>query len=638
MEKSYWEVAPADKAYHSNEYLTYSSVSPLKAGQIIELPLRNKSSLGLAIKQVQNPSFKTKDVEPTELSLPASSLELLDWMRTYYPSSLGITTGMFLPPSLKIKVTTDTAKSSLPKPRFNATSEQQKIVETIASKAAQTYMLHGETGSGKTKIYLDLTRKVIDKKSVLILVPEISLSPQLYKEFQAEFGDKVVMNHSAMTPKQRRETWARVNSTEPVIVIGPRSSLFLPFNSLGLLVVDEFHEGAYKQESAPYYAAQRVASKLSRIHSCPLILGSATPSINEYFWAQQKQVPILTLKKLSRGSGKNFKTKIITVDLSDEDERSSYPLLSRTLINNIQKSLDKKDQVLLFLNKRGSARVVVCQNCGWRSQCTRCDLPMTYHQDTHELICHTCGNKAKPPISCPECKSTDVIFKSPGTKSIHEQLKKLFPTAKIARFDKDNTKAERLDTVHSDVVAGNIDILIGTQLLAKGHDLPQLGLVGILQAESGLQFPDYTSNERSYQLIHQLIGRVGRGHKDGTVVVQTFNKDSVLLESASKNDWQTLFDQELQERKLFGFPPFFHVMKISAARATSASAKDALQRLSADISGAVIVGPSPCFIEKKLGKFYWQIIVKSKNRNTLVDIARKVPGGYTVDLDPTHLL
>lgn len=638
MEKSYWEVAPADKAYHSNEYLTYSSLSPLKPGQIIDLPLRNKSSLGLAIRRVQSPSFKTKDIEPTELSLPASSLELLDWMRAYYPSSLGITTSMFIPPSLKIKAAADIPKSSLPKPRFKATAEQQKIVETIASKAAQTYMLHGETGSGKTKIYLDLTRKVINKKSVLILVPEIGLSPQLYKEFQAEFGNKVVMNHSAMTPKQRRETWARVNSSEPVIVIGPRSSLFLPFNSLGLLVVDEFHEGAYKQESAPYYAAQRVASKLSRVHNCPLVLGSATPSINEYFWAQQKKVPILTLKKLSRGSGKNFKTKIITVDLSDEEERSSYPLLSRTLIDNIQKSLDKKDQVLLFLNKRGSARVIVCQNCGWRSQCPRCDLPMTYHQDTHELICHTCGNKAKPPISCPECKSTEVIFKSPGTKSIHEHLKKLFPTAKIARFDKDNTKAERLDTLHGDVVAGNIDILIGTQLLAKGHDLPQLGLVGILQAESGLQFPDYTSNERSYQLIHQLIGRVGRGHKDGTVVVQTFNKNSVLLESASKNDWQTLFDQELQERKLFGFPPFFHVMKISAARATSASAKAALQRVSADISCAVIVGPSPCFIEKKLGKFYWQIIVKSKSRSTLVDIAQKVPGGYTVDLDPTHLL
>lgn len=638
MEKSYWEVAPADKAYHSGENLTYSSVLPLKAAQIIELPLRNKSSLGVAIRQIQKPTFATKDITPTEVFLPPHSLELLDWMRTYYPSSLGITTNMFLPPSLKIKPLADTARPRLPKPRFKATPEQQIIVDAISLKKPQTYILHGETGSGKTKVYLDLTRKIIDKKSVLILVPEIGLSPQLYKEFQAEFGDKVVMNHSAMTPKQRRETWARVNSKEPVVVIGPRSSLFLPYNSLGLIVVDEFHEGAYKQESAPYYVTQRVASKLSTLHGCPLVLGSATPSINEYFWAQQKQIPILTLKKLSRGSGKNFKTKIIPVDLSDEDERSNYPLLSRTLIKNIQKSLENKDQILLFLNKRGSARVIVCQNCGWRSKCTRCDLPMTYHQDAHELICHTCGNKAKPPISCPECTSTEVIFKSPGTKSIHEHIKKLFPTAKVARFDKDNTKAERLDTLHADVVAGDIDILIGTQLLAKGHDLPQLGLVGILQAESGLQFPDYTSNERSYQLIHQLIGRVGRGHKDGTVIVQTFNKDSVLIESASKNDWQTLFDQELQERKLFGFPPYFHVMKISAARATSTSAKAALERISENISDAIVVGPSPCFIEKKSGKFYWQIIVKSKSRSTLVDIAKRVPGGYTVDLDPTHLL
>lgn len=640
MEKSYWEVAPADKAYHSGENLTYSSVGSLQIGQIVEVPLRNKLSKAVVLKQIEKPSFATKDARPTDIFLPNESLALLDWMRAYYPSSLGVTTNLFLPPSLKISPSEHTV-SPLPKPRFKATKQQNDIVQKIALDKAQTYLLHGETGSGKTKVYLDVVRKVIKEKSALILVPEIGLSPQLFGEFQAEFGDQVVMYHSAMTPKQRRETWTRVNSKKPVIVIGPRSSLFLPYAKLGLIVVDEFHEGAYKQESSPYYLAQRVASKLSRLHSCPLILGSATPSINEYYWAKQKQIPVFNLDKLSRGNGKNFDTKLITVDLSSENERSSYPLLSRTLIKNIQASLANKDQVLLFLNKRGSARVIVCQNCGWRSKCERCDLSMTYHQDTHQLVCHTCGNKTKPPISCPECTSTEVIFKSPGTKSISDQIKKLFPTAKVARFDKDNTKAERLDTLHADIVKGDIDILIGTQLLAKGHDLPQLGLVGILQAESGLQFPDYTANERSYQLIHQLIGRVGRGHKDGTVVIQTFNKDTALLHASSKDDWQNLYEKELEERKVFGFPPFYHVMKITASRATAASAKAALDKTAQTlekIPGVTIVGPSPCFIEKKVGKFYWQLLVKSKDRSKLVAIAKENPSNYTIDLDPAHLL
>ncbi len=640
MEKSYWEIAPANKAYHSGENLTYSSLVSLKTGQLVELPLRNKPILGVVLKQVKKPDFATKDVGPTELFIPKESLELLDWMRDYYPSSLGVSTNLFLPPSLKLQA--PDIKISRPlKTRFGATVEQTEVIKKISLNQAQTYVLHGETGSGKTKIYLDLARKVIGTKSVLILVPEIGLSPQLYKEFQAEFGERVIMNHSGMTPKQRRETWARVNTEEPVIVIGPRSALFLPFRELGLVVVDEFHEGAYKQESAPYYSGLRVASKLSQLHSCPLILGSATPSVNEYFWAEQKQIPILTLKKISRGTNENFETKTISVDLSDNNERSNQPLLSRTLLKEVKKTLDSGEQILLFLNKRGSARVIVCQSCGWRSKCSRCDLPMTYHQDAHQLVCHTCGNKAKPPISCPDCKSTEVMFKSPGTKSISDHIQKLFPAAKVARFDKDNTKAERLDTLHSEVVKGDIDILVGTQVLAKGHDLPKLGLVAILQAESGLHFPDYTANERSYQLIHQLMGRVGRGHRKGTVVIQTFNKDALLLQSALKNDWQNFYTQELKERKQYGFPPFFHTIKITATRKTAISAKTALNKIVTEfeqIPGLTIVGPSPCFIEKKLGKYHWQIVIKSKNRAQLVKIAKKNLNGFTVDLDPAHLL
>lgn len=640
MEKSYWAIAPANKSYHSGENLTYSSAEPLEIGQVVKLPLRNKTILGLVLSKQPKPNFPTKDVEPTNIILPETSLKLLDWVRSYYPSSLGTTTNLFLPSSIQIPPHIN-RPGALPKTRFPATKEQAKIIQQISSCRPQTYLLHGETGSGKTKIYLDVVRDIINDKSALILVPEIGLSPQLFKEFQAEFGERVALYHSGMTPKERRAVWGRVNSKEPVIVIGPRSSLFLPFNNLGLVVVDEFHEGAYKQESAPYYSAQRVASKLSNLHNCPLILGSATPPVNEYFWAEQKKTPILKLAKLSRGNNEKFNTKIVPVDLSDSNERSSHPLLSRTLLSNIQNALDNNDQVLIFLNKRGSARVIVCQDCGWRSKCQRCDLPMTYHQDTHSLVCHTCGSTTKPPTSCPDCKSTDIIFKSPGTKSICESLKTLFPTATVSRFDKDNNKSQRLDTLHADVVKGDIDILVGTQILAKGHDLPKLGLVGILQAEAGLQFPDYTSNERSFQLINQLIGRVGRGHKDGTVVIQSFNKNSELLQTTEGAGWDNLYKSELKERQRFGFPPFCHTLKITNSRATQASARSSLTKIINELhgeSGITIVGPSPSFIEKKLGKYYWQVLIKSKNRQRLVDIAKKYQNGYIADLDPLHLL
>lgn len=331
------------------------------------------------------------------------------------------------------------------------------------------------------------------------------------------------------------------------------------------------------------------------------------------------------------------------INLRDSSEQTRWPLISSTLLSEIKVALGKREQVLLFLNKRGSARLLLCQNCGWHALCPKCDLPLTYHGDTHKLQCHTCGFSRSTPSVCPECSSHDIIFKSPGTKAIVEAIQYAFPEAIVARFDKDNSKAERLENRHGEIVRGEIDILIGTQLLAKGHDLPRLSLVGILMAENELQFPDYTSVERSYQLMNQLIGRVGRGHRAGTVIVQTYNPDNNAVQTAvQKHSWDEFYRTQVQEREQFEFPPFFHLMKIEVTRGRLPTVMNSCQQIIDYIRNSgepvKIIGPAPSFLEKRNDSFTWQIIVKSKQRSALTRLAKSIPVKSIVNLDPNNLL
>ncbi len=641
MKKFFYQIAPRDNTYHGSELLTYSSVNTLQPGRIVYANIKNKLVPGVVIEEAQKPSFKTKDVEPTDIILPSTTLDLLQWMRDFYPSPLGVLMQNFIPQNIKIGGTRPQASVVKSTNAFNLTKDQSHAIETVNLSKRGTYIVHGETGSGKTQVYIELAKKVLDsQQSVLILIPEISLSPQLTKELTSVFGNKVIVTHSGMTQKTRLQSWSdTLNTKEPIVVLGPRSALFLPHKNLGLIVVDEFQESAYKQESSPGYQSVRVAGKLSQIHNCPLVLGSATPPINEYYWAEQKNIPIIKMQSLA--GNKSDSVDIDIVDLSTENERSGQQLISNSLIEGIRKTLSQGEQVLLFLNKRGSSRAILCQECGWRSVCPKCDLPFTFHADTHKLICHTCGKSSQVPTSCPECNSTEILFRNPGTKSISLSIQKLFPDKKIARFDKDNLKSEKLETRHDEVISGDIDILIGTQLLAKGHDLPNLGLVGILQAEASLQFPDFTSNERSYQLIHQLAGRVGRGHRPGKVIIQTFTPNNQILLHAVNGQWQEYYETEIKHRETFKFPPFVHMMKIEVSRAKPATAKTILDDFIVKLAGTpgiLVVGPSPCFIERKSGKFHWQVVIKSKQRSALTAIAKSLPSGFSVDLDPAHLL
>lgn len=646
----YYEIIPATNSFHGRKPLTYSFSQSLRPGQVVKIKLRKASSLGIILKKTSKPIFKVVELDGIveNCLIPGTHLDLLKWMVDFYPSTFGVIAQLFAPSFLinfkaepvdqnEVHINSDKLPS--------LTQDQARAYKEIkknASPGKQSSILHGITASGKTRLYIELAKdSLLNKKSVLILTPEISLTAPVATEFKKVFNDAVFINHSSLTPKQRLGLFVKLLSSDnPKVVVGPRSSLFLPLFDIGLVAVDEFHESAYKQESQPFYHANRVASMLAKLSSANIVFGSATPPLNDYYLAKQKNAPIIELTR-SAITSEVPSGQALIVNLLDEKERSNYPLLSNTLISKISGALKKGEQAMLFINKRGSARSITCQSCGHREVCTNCDLPMVYHSDQHLIRCHTCGLSLRPPTKCPKCGSADIYFSSPGTKAIEDSLSRLFPEAKIARFDKDNKKLERLENNYEQA-RDNLDIIVGTQIIAKGHDFPRLSLVGMLQADSGLEFPDYSSSERSYQMIKQLSGRVNRGHRKGIFLVQTFGPSNSFIKAATKSGWSDFYDQEMKQREKHGFPPFYYALKIECGRKSRDSAKSALDKL---LRGLVIngkqvevLGPSPCFVEKKSSKWQWQVILKSKNRSFLVNVARLIPSSFTVNIDPANFL
>lgn len=643
---AYFDVLAGSQRYHGEEALTYSSNTPLVRGAIVAVPLRNQEVLGVVLKTANKPEFKTKpisqiyDLPP----LPESSLRLMDWLRSYYPAPLGTITNLFLPASL-------TKKLPESKPRIDTqqsvklpdlTKQQATAVRTIGKSRSKSFLLHGDTGTGKTRVYLELAAEQLKTgRDILVLTPEIGLTPQLVKDFKAAFSSQVVVWHSNLTPAQRRKAWLNLlQSDQPTVVIGPRSALFAPFRKLGLIVMDEAHESAYKQEQQPHYQAVRVAGQLANLHKARLIMGTATPNVTDYYVAEAKSVPILRLTELAIKSDHAADIKVI--DTKDKQQFGRNSLLSDELLSGIAATQHKKQQSLIFLNRRGSARLVLCQNCGWEQLCPNCDLPLTYHGDTHLMRCHTCGYSADAPFSCPVCQSTDIIYRSMGTKSLVEVLAKFFPEANIKRFDTDNTKAEKLEQNYQSLADGSVDIVVGTQLITKGLDLPKLGFVGVVTADSSLSFPDYTADERTYQLLSQVIGRIGRGHLASRAVVQTYHPDNPAILAAINKDWDSFYTAQIKERQLFRFPPFCYLLKLSTLRKSAQAASQAAEKLRSDLLKLglkiEIIGPSPSFYEKSKDGFRWQLVIKTKDRSQLLAVVKALPSGWSYDLDPTNLL
>lgn len=642
----YYEVMVSSQRYHGQEPLTYSSEQPLEIGTVITVPLQRQNVLGIVSSEVAQPTFATKSVSKviTERPLPYPLIQLHEWLKQYYPAPVGLITQLFLPSSLAAtsrKKSAENSKEKTPATLPTLTEEQKQVLSAINSGDG-SFLLHGDTGTGKTRVYLELAKVNLETgKSALVLTPEIGLTPQLAQTFEATFPGQVIIIHSTQTPAERRNSWRAILTAEqPVVVIGPRSALFAPIHDLGVIIIDEAHDSAYKQEQMPYYQTSRVAARLADFHQAKLVLGTATPLVHDYYAFKAKELPILRMETPAiEGISETVTT---VVDLKDRTNFSRSPWLSNQLISEIEATLNEGSQSLVFLNRRGTARLVLCQSCGWQATCPRCDLPLTYHGDHHHLRCHTCGYTTETPPACPDCQSTDIQFKSVGTKTIVDEVTRLFPKAAIQRFDSDTKKSERLELHYDAIRDGKVDILVGTQMLSKGLDLPRLAVVGVVVADTSLYFPDYTAEERTFQMLRQVIGRVGRGHRNGHVVVQTYYSDSPTIQAAVTRDYQRFYEAQLAERQLYRFPPHYFVLKVGIERAAQATARKAAQDLAENIlrEGLAIemIGPSPAFVEKSFNRYRWQVIIKAKQRGELIRIISLLPQNCNYDIDPANLL
>lgn len=500
--------------------------------------------------------------------------------------------------------------------KFNLTDEQSYAIDKIISSDKKGVLLQGVTGSGKTEVYMNLVKRTLEKgKGAIILVPEISLTPQMIERFKGRFGADVALFHSKLSVGERFDEWFRVTEGKANLVIGARSAIFMPVNNLGLIVLDEEHENTYKSEQNPKYDTREVAEFLAEINDCRFILGSATPSYESYYKAENGMLEHVTLK--SRVNNKAM-PDIQLVDMREELKAKNYSLLSRILKQEIQEALSRKEQVILFLNRRGLSTFVSCRNCGFVFKCPSCDVSLTYHKNGY-LVCHYCGRAFKEVKVCPKCKSKYVKFFGAGTERVEIEVKKLFPEANVIRMDVDTTqKKDSYQNIYNNFKSGKGDILIGTQMVTKGLDFKNVTLVGVLAADISLNIPDYRAAERTYQIITQVSGRAGRGDKKGRVFVQSYTPDNYVFEYALNHQYTELYKQEIMVRKSMNYPPFSRILIINCMSKNQEKLIDFIKNLRKSIEAELgqneleILGPSPCIISKINNNFRWQIIIKGK--------------------------
>lgn len=627
-----------------NNEFTYHSADKLNVGEIVSVPFGGSTKVGFVVKPTTKPKVKTKEI--TRLAtipvLPDTSTRLIKWLNTNYPNMPGLHTQYVIPSIvLKLQDKDFFEKSVIKKPPHNLptlTKIQSEAIKKIES-TTKPQILHGITGSGKTRVYQELAKKTLDAgQNVLIIYPEISLTSHIKNAFEEVGGkDNLFLYHSKNSQLSQKKTWiSAVSKKAGKIFIGPRSALFLPIHNLGLIIVDEAHDGSLKQDSGSRYNGLMVAGALAKIHKSKLIFGSATPPLQETSYILDSGGSMVCMHDLAKAESKRHFT---IVDMTNKSNLSSTSyLLSKNLQSAIDKSLKNNRQSLLFLNRRGTARSLICENCGWHAKCNRCDSHMTYHHDSHKLICHLCGKNQNTPSSCPNC-SNQLKLRSPGTKAIENDIQKLFPSARIMRFDSDNKKADSMLENYKKVRDGGADIIIGTQLITKGLDLPNLETVGILQADSSLFLPDFSSRERTFQLLTQVSGRAARGHGDGNVYIQTYNPDSELFRFVMEQDWHGFYETEIKIRKISNFPPFSFMARVWVNKNSEQAAIKASEKIKDSLSQKIkILGPAPSFYGKKSGKYCWQILLFSSHRSKLVGLVKELPKDTLYDLDPVSLL
>lgn len=623
-------------------------------GFIVDIPIAQSVCKGLVVEEVELSVTKNikfiLNVDEAYTPLPHSMLPLVLWFSSYYQTTpfKAFQTFGLLHKKRKLKPRPILEATASP---FVLTTEQENCIESILKydRSHQEFYIHGITGSGKTEVYMRLVAQFLNEnKSSIILVPEIALTPQYVRAFTQRFGSKIFVLHSGLTKAQREKEWAAILETPSAIVIGARSAIFCPIQNLGIIIMDEEHEPSYKQDTHPRYDCHTVAEQRARHESCFLVFGSATPRVETYQRFQQQKKPIFNLFKRISG---HALPSVTVVDMKEAFRNQEGGLLSHALEHAISERLNKKEKTIILINRRGFASYIACQKCGTVCTCPHCELSFTYHQDK-SFRCHRCGTLKASSYLCNKCGSNSLAFTGTGIQKIELELIRLFPQATVLRLDKDTADTSKKMEKILDDFKQDGDILIGTQLIAKGHHIETVTLVGVLGIDQTLNMPDFRAPERTFQLLTQVAGRAGRGEKPGHVIIQTVQPEHYAIQHASGHDFFSFYNQELTYREALSYPPFkrlIHIILSSKSKPFLETYAKKLQRYFHDSLTSLgeecyWLGPVPSPIEFIRNHHRFSIIIKHSEqvsdaiRTTLLKIPKDNAVRTIVDFDPYSLL
>ncbi len=627
----------------------------LRRGLLVRLPLRNRLINGLVwsypVKEKPGINYRPiKKVIHPDLALTDWQINLAKQLSEHFLDPLAESLFLFLPMAKPPTKTSLPAPLKAAKKSFNLSSEQTEAINLIHG-SQKPLLLHGVTGSGKTEIYLQMAAESLNQgKQVLILVPEIALTPQTVQRFTERFFEQVVSWHSDLSEAEKRLAWWKVKNKTSNVVVGSRSALFLPFDNLGLIVVDEEHEKSYYQENIPRYDTHWVAEKISELTDAKLIFGSATPSLSSVWKTGSENYRLVSLK--NRFNQLRLPETIL-IDLKQE-KLLPKQAISDPLRGYLKETFNQHRQSVLLLNRRGHAQAALCTNCGNISTCSDCNLPLTVHfvgqagEAKPSLICHHCNHMESLPDACQVCGSIKIDLRGFGTERVEQELKTFLPQARVLRMDRDTTKSRgSFQIMYHDFYQNKYDILLGTQMIAKGWDIPNVDLVGILMAENGLSLPDYRASESTFNLLVQVSGRSGRGENPGKTVMQTFQPEHPLIRFALNHDFGGYARWELQNRRSYRYPPFYRLIRfvyrakqLELIKIKTSNLTEKLNHLPALIDSEIL-GPSPCYFERLNGFYRYHMIIKTGKNfelSKLKTIIGNLEKGWTVEIDPVDLL
>lgn len=516
-------------------------------------------------------------------------------------------------------------------PRYKLNEEQENAVNTIMNEQDQVYLLHGITGSGKTEVYMELIEKMLNKnRTAIVLVPEISLTPQMVYRFKSRFKDDIAILHSRLSEGEKYDEYRKIAKEEVKIVIGARSAVFAPLKNIGIIIIDEEHTNTYKQESNPRYHAIDVAIERAKYHNAKVVLGSATPSLESYSRTLAKKYKLVELK--NRANKKSL-PEVTIIDMNKEKKKGNY--FSEELTKAIRETIEKNEQVIILLNRRGYASFITCSNCGYVSKCPNCDVTLTYHKTSDMERCHYCGYASKRHIECPKCHEKAIKNLGVGTEKIEEEIEKTF-NARVVRMDLDTTSYKGAhEKIINDFKEHKYDILLGTQMIAKGLDFSNVTLVGVINADTSLMIPNFRSSEYTFQLLSQVAGRSGRGEKQGKVIIQTFNKDHYAIELSKTQNYNAFFKQEMNVRRTLNYPPYCYMVSIKVVSNDYELAKKESviisNKLRENLQNSIVLGPSIGSTFKIKNTYRFGIIIKYKKEDNLYSYLEKLLEHYKVN-------